>query len=45
MRQRTYFQPFMQALFRFMAKDDLGLHAAELTGYDVSEAGTIRLFT
>jgi molybdate-binding protein len=43
MRQRTYFQPPMQALLRFIARDDLAVRAAELTGYDVSPAGTIRL--
>jgi excisionase family DNA binding protein len=45
MRQRTYFQPFMQAMFRFVGAGGLGSHAAELTGYDVTDAGTIRLST
>ncbi|WP_315928941.1 helix-turn-helix transcriptional regulator [Mesorhizobium sp. SP-1A] len=43
MRQRTYFQPCMQSLFRFVATGELELRATELTGYDVTEAGTIRL--
>ncbi|MGB3391245.1 MAG: helix-turn-helix transcriptional regulator [Pseudaminobacter sp.] len=42
MRQRTYFQPPMQALLNFLAHGDLKARAAELTGYDVTPAGTIR---
>ncbi|QPC96031.1 helix-turn-helix transcriptional regulator [Mesorhizobium sp. INR15] len=42
MRQRTYFQPSMQALLGFIARGDMPLRAAELTGYDVTPAGTIR---
>lgn len=42
MRQRTYFQPPMQALLRFIAGDDLATHAADLDGYDVTPAGTVR---
>jgi molybdate-binding protein len=42
MRQRTYFQPPMQTLLRFMAEGDLAARAAELSGYDVAPAGTIR---
>jgi excisionase family DNA binding protein len=43
MRQRTYFQPPMQALLRFLAQGGLAARAAELGGYDVAPAGTIRL--
>jgi molybdate-binding protein len=43
MRQRTYFRPPMQALLRFITRGDLAERAAELTGYDVAPAGTIRL--
>lgn len=42
MRQRTYFQPPMQALLKFLAQGELRTRAAELTGYDVASAGTIR---
>jgi excisionase family DNA binding protein len=45
MRQRTYFRPPMQALLRFIARGDLTNRAKELTGYDVSSSGTIRLST
>jgi putative molybdopterin biosynthesis protein len=45
MRQRTYFQPPLQALVRFLAGESFARRAAELTGYDASPAGTIRLFT
>lgn len=42
MRQRTYFQPPMQALFKFLGKDELKARAEELAGYDVTLAGLIR---
>lgn len=42
MRHRTYFQPSMQALLGFLARGDVAIRAAELTGYDVTAAGTIR---
>src|SRR5690606_37980314 len=42
LRQRTYFQPPIQALFSFMARGELTARAAELTGYDVSMAGMVR---
>lgn len=45
MRQRAYFQSPLQALLRFIARGDLAMRAAELTGYDVTLAGTIRLST
>jgi putative molybdopterin biosynthesis protein len=44
MRQRTYFQPSIQALVRFLAQDSFARRAAELTGYDTSPAGQIRFF-
>jgi excisionase family DNA binding protein len=42
MRQRTYFQPSVQALVRFLGQDGFNRRAAELTGYDTSPAGQIR---
>jgi excisionase family DNA binding protein len=45
MRQRTYFQPSIQALVRFLAQDSFARRAAELTGYDTSPAGQIRFFS
>ena len=44
MRQRTYFQPSIQALIRVMAQDSFARRAAELTGYDASPAGQVRFF-
>jgi excisionase family DNA binding protein len=44
MRQRTYFQPSIQALFGFVAQDSFARRAAELTGYDTSPAGQVRFF-
>jgi excisionase family DNA binding protein len=43
LRQRDYFRPGLQALFAFMRMAAFGERAAELIGYDVSEAGTVRL--
>lgn len=45
MRQRTYFQPPLQALITFLAQGGLNERAGELTGYDASPAGQIRLYT
>ena len=45
MRQRTYFQPPLQKLLCFMAHGDLSARAEELTGYDITPAGTIRFAT
>jgi len=42
LRQRDYFMPGPQALFRFLREAAFQEHAAELTGYDVTEAGTVR---
>ncbi|MGI6856951.1 substrate-binding domain-containing protein [Mesorhizobium sp. 1B3] len=44
MRQRTYFQPSIQALLRFLPQESFALRAAELSGYDTSSAGQIRFF-
>lgn len=44
MRQRTYFQPSIQALLRFLPQESFALRAAELSGYDTSPAGQIRFF-
>jgi excisionase family DNA binding protein len=42
LRQRDYFMAGPQALFAFLRERAFHDHAAELTGYDVSEAGTVR---
>ena len=42
MRQRSYFQPPMQALLGFTGEGRLKLRAADLTGYDMTPAGKIR---
>jgi putative molybdopterin biosynthesis protein len=43
MRQRDYFMKGPQALFEFMRQPVLRDRAAELGGYDISEAGAVRL--
>ena len=43
MRQRDYFMKGPQALFDFMREPVLRDRAAELGGYDVSDAGVVRL--
>ena len=43
MRQRDYFMKGPQALFDFMRQAGFRERAAELGGYDVSEAGAVRL--
>ena len=43
LRQRDYFMPGPQALFNFMRQTVLRDRAAELGGYDVSDAGAVRL--
>jgi excisionase family DNA binding protein len=43
LRQRDYFLPGPQALFAFMRTAAFGERAGELQGYDVAEAGTVRL--
>lgn len=44
MRQRTYFTPPLQALVGFLGGEAIRRRAAELTGYDLAPAGTIRYF-
>ena len=43
LRQRDYFMPGPQTLFDFMRQPVLRDRAAELGGYDVSDAGAVRL--
>jgi excisionase family DNA binding protein len=43
MRQRDYFMKGPQALFGFMRQAGFAERAAELGGYDVSDAGAVRL--
>lgn len=43
LRQRDYFLPGPQALFRFLRMPAFRERAAELGGYDTSEAGEVRL--
>ena len=42
MRQRDYFLPGLQALFRFLRTEALHVRGRELTGYDTGEAGEVR---
>jgi excisionase family DNA binding protein len=42
LRARDYFLPESQALFAFLRADEFARRAAELGGYDVSEAGAVR---
>jgi excisionase family DNA binding protein len=42
LRQRDYFLPGPQALFGFLRSGALRERAAEMSGYDVSEAGAVR---
>jgi excisionase family DNA binding protein len=42
LRQRDYFRPPLQALFKFVRTAAFRDRAAELAGYDVSEAGDVR---
>ena len=43
LRQRDYFLPGPQALFRFLRTPAFRERAAELGGYDAGEAGEVRL--
>ena len=43
LRQRDYFLPPQQALFAFLRTKTFAERARELTGYDVAEAGQVRL--
>jgi putative molybdopterin biosynthesis protein len=42
LHQRDYFRPGLQALFKFVRTGAFRDRAAELAGYDVSEAGDVR---
>jgi putative molybdopterin biosynthesis protein len=42
MRQRDYFLPGLQALFKFLRTEAFHARGRELTGYDTSEAGDVR---
>jgi putative molybdopterin biosynthesis protein len=42
MRQRDYFRPALQALFKFLRSDALVARAHELSGYDMGGAGDVR---
>lgn len=42
MRQRDFFRPPLQALFKFLHSDVLKQRAREMTGYDMSQAGSVR---
>ncbi|WP_024574081.1 MULTISPECIES: helix-turn-helix transcriptional regulator [unclassified Afipia] len=44
MRQRSYFKPALQALVGFISRKPFRQRATDLTGYDVSPAGTVRFF-
>jgi molybdate-binding protein len=43
LRRRTYFEPAMQALLAAMRGEEFAHQARILAGYDIGEAGTIRL--
>jgi putative molybdopterin biosynthesis protein len=43
LRQRDYFGPALQALFKFMRGGAFHARGHELTGYDTAEAGEVRL--
>jgi excisionase family DNA binding protein len=42
MRQRDYFRPSLQALFKFLHSDEISTRAREMGGYDLSGAGGVR---
>jgi molybdate-binding protein len=42
MRQRDYFHPPLQALFKFMRSNELAARAREMAGFDLSGAGEVR---
>jgi len=43
MRRRTYFEPGPQAMLALLGSADFARHARSLGGYDITEAGTVRL--
>ena len=42
MRQRDYFHPPMQALFKFLRADEFTARAREMGGYDLAGTGSVR---
>jgi excisionase family DNA binding protein len=42
MRERDYFRPPLQALFKFLHSEDFAARAQEMSGYDLSGAGSVR---
>jgi putative molybdopterin biosynthesis protein len=42
LRQRDYFQPPLQALFRFLHSEELAARAREMGGFDLNVAGSVR---
>ena len=42
MRQRDYFRPALQTLMRFLRGQDFAARAAEMGGFDMSTAGSVR---
>jgi putative molybdopterin biosynthesis protein len=42
LRQRDYFLPGLQALFKFLRTETFNARGRELTGYDTAEAGDVR---
>src|SRR5581483_10941171 len=43
LHQRDYFLPPMQMLFEFLRSEAFQREAAELSGYDISDSGKVRL--
>lgn len=43
LRRRTYFDPGIQALMRFLSSSAFAERASALGGYDIAEAGSVRL--
>jgi molybdate-binding protein len=41
-RQRDYFRPPLQALFKLLHSHELGQRAREMGGYDLKDAGSVR---
>ena len=42
MRQRDYFHPPLQALFKFLRSDEFAARAKEMGGFDLCDAGSVR---
>jgi putative molybdopterin biosynthesis protein len=45
MRQRDYFRPSMQSLFKFLHSSELFSRAQEMGGYDLNDTGSVRFVT